>query len=232
MNKPPAFQLYAADFYMDTADWTCPQIGVYIRLLMYEWINGALSPKISDLARIAGIDARSLQKMWLLKLAKKFILNDANMLINPRMEQEREKQENYRKSQEESGRRGGKITQKKRRNISSEPSSEPSSGNKALQSSSSINTIPYSEIVSYLNLKTGKNFKHTTKETQRFIKARFKSGFVLEDFFSVIDNQTGKWLSKPDMVDYLRPETLFGTKFESYLQTKLAEPKIRYESVG
>ena len=135
--KAPAFQLYAADFYMDTASWTCNQIGAYIRLLMYEWINGALPPELSHLSRIAGIDIRNMQKMWSAVLAKKFILDDANMLVNPRLEIEREKQYNYRKSQEESGRRGGKITQEKRRNIPSEPSSEPSSEKQALQSSSS-----------------------------------------------------------------------------------------------
>jgi len=138
--KAPAFQLYAADFYMDTASWTCNQVGAYIRLLMYEWINGALPKEISHLSRIAGIDIRNMQKMWSAVLAKKFIIDDANMLVNPRLEREREKQQNYRKSQEESGRRGGKITQEKRRNMESEPSSEPSSENKALQSSSSITT--------------------------------------------------------------------------------------------
>ena len=236
MGKPPAFQFYASDFDMDTASWTCTQVGIYIRLLMYEWVNGSIPSRVSDLARIARIDVRNMQRLWPAVLAKKFVplTNTAGteMLINPRLEREREKQQNYRKSQEESGRRGGIITQEKRRNMPSEPSSKPSSENKALQSSSSNNTIPYSEIVSYLNLKTGKSFKHTTKETQRFIKARFKSGFTVEDFFTVIDNQSGKWLSKPDMIDYLRPETLFGTKFESYLQTKPAEPEVKYEYLG
>uniref|UniRef100_A0A6M3LRJ7 Putative replication protein n=1 Tax=viral metagenome TaxID=1070528 RepID=A0A6M3LRJ7_9ZZZZ len=78
-------------------------------------------------------------------------------------------------------------------------------------------------IISYLNKKTGKNFKETTDKTLRLIKARFNENFKLEDFKLVIDNQTAKWKSDPKMVDYLRPETLFGTKFESYLQTKPAE---------
>jgi len=86
-------------------------------------------------------------------------------------------------------------------------------------------------IISYLNKKTGKNFKDTTDKTIRLIKARFAEKFSPEDFKAVIDNQTSKWIADPKMVDYLRPETLFGTKFESYLQTKPAELEITYESV-
>jgi len=86
-------------------------------------------------------------------------------------------------------------------------------------------------IISYLNKKTGKNFKPSTKATVNHIKARFNENFKLEDFKTVIDNQTAKWNSDPKMVDYLRPETLFGTKFESYLQTKPPIPETRYEAV-
>lgn len=73
-------------------------------------------------------------------------------------------------------------------------------------------------IVVYLNQKTGKSFKYTSKETQRLIQARLNSGFTENDFFTVIDNKVAKWFCDPKMVEYLRPQTLFGTKFESYLQ--------------
>ena len=90
--------------------------------------------------------------------------------------------------------------------------------------------IPYEEIVQYLNQKTGKNFKSTSKATQRHIKARFTDGFVLDDFKQVIDNKCGDWLRDRKMKEYLRPETLFGTKFESYLNSKstTAKPKGPY----
>lgn len=77
--------------------------------------------------------------------------------------------------------------------------------------------IPYREIIAYLNDKTGKKFHWNTKETQKHIRARWDSGFRLEDFKRVIDIKTLKWKTDPKMCDYLRPETLFGTKFESYL---------------
>ena len=72
-------------------------------------------------------------------------------------------------------------------------------------------------IVTYLNHKTGKNFKHSTAATQRLIKTRFKEGWTFEDFQKVIDVKCAQWLRKPDMSGYLRPETLFGSKFEGYL---------------
>lgn len=77
--------------------------------------------------------------------------------------------------------------------------------------------IPFQEIVNYLNFKTKKNFKADTKTTKRTIQARWNEGFRFSDFKKVIDIKTEKWISDPKMVDYLRPETLFGNKFEGYL---------------
>ena len=74
------------------------------------------------------------------------------------------------------------------------------------------------EIVEYLNRKTGKNFKYSTDATQTKIRARLREGFTKEDFFAVIDNRCAEWKTDELMSVYLRPETLFGTKFESYLQ--------------
>ena len=73
------------------------------------------------------------------------------------------------------------------------------------------------EIVNYLNDVAGKNFRHTTRKTQTLIKARLREGFTVDDFKRVIDNKTKEWKHDPKMSKYLRPETLFGTKFESYL---------------
>ena len=38
-----------------------------------------------------------------------------------------------------------------------------------------------------------------------------------EDFFKVIDVKAAEWLHKKEMRKYLRPQTLFGPKFEAYL---------------
>ena len=80
--------------------------------------------------------------------------------------------------------------------------------------------IPYKEIIDYLNEKTGKKFKHNTTKTKDFIKARWNQDFRLEDFKKVIDIKTAEWLNT-DSDKYLRPETLFGNKFEGYLNQKI-----------
>lgn len=73
------------------------------------------------------------------------------------------------------------------------------------------------EIVEYLNEKAGTQYKATTKATRDKIVARLNEGFTVDDFRTVIDKQCREWLKKPEMAKYLRPETLFGTKFEGYL---------------
>lgn len=79
-----------------------------------------------------------------------------------------------------------------------------------------INTNIYSQVIEYLNSKAGKSFKWTTKKTQDLIKARLADGFKKEEFFKVIDNKIKEW-KDTEYEKYLRPETLFGNKFEGYL---------------
>lgn len=73
------------------------------------------------------------------------------------------------------------------------------------------------DIVEYLNLKTKKQYKHTSKKTQSLINARLADGFTVDDFKTVIDKKTDEWINDERMNQYLRPETLFSNKFESYL---------------
>ena len=85
----------------------------------------------------------------------------------------------------------------------------------------------YIDIVEYLNEKANKNYKHNSDKTRRFIDARLNEGFTLEDFKKVIDNKCRSWLNDERMNQYLRPETLFGTKFEAYLnEIPISQKKI------
>lgn len=85
----------------------------------------------------------------------------------------------------------------------------------------------YIDIVEYLNKKANKNYKHNSDKTRRFIDARLNEGFTLEDFKKVIDNKCRSWLNDERMNQYLRPETLFGTKFEAYLnEMPISQKKI------
>lgn len=84
-------------------------------------------------------------------------------------------------------------------------------------------SLPYKEIVDYLNELAHTNYKHTTKKTKDLIKARFNEGFILDDFKIVIEKKVIEWYNDKTMNKYLRPETLFGTKFESYLNQREKE---------
>lgn len=82
----------------------------------------------------------------------------------------------------------------------------------------------YSPVIDYLNEKCNTKYRTTTKKTKDLINARTNEGFTLEDFTKVIDNKSAEWLGT-EFEKFLRPETLFGTKFESYLNQKNIKPK-------
>lgn len=76
------------------------------------------------------------------------------------------------------------------------------------------------EILDYLNEKTGKNFKSTTKAHQKFIIARLNEGYKLEDFKYVVDVMYARW-KFTDYEQYLQPQTLFGNKMDNYLNQSM-----------
>ena len=84
----------------------------------------------------------------------------------------------------------------------------------------------YSEIIKYLNEKANTNYRPSTKNTQSFISARLKEGFTVEDFKKVIDVKVESWIGT-DFEKYLRPATLFGTKFENYLNEANKKAPVR-----
>ena len=84
-------------------------------------------------------------------------------------------------------------------------------------------------IINYLNNITNSSYRENTPKTRTLILARFKEGFNVDDFKKVIDNKAKTWLGDSVMCKYLRPETLFGTKFESYLnEISKSKPKSEY----
>lgn len=82
-----------------------------------------------------------------------------------------------------------------------------------------IKDIPYVEIIDHLNLKAKTKYKASSKGTRTLIHARWMEEFTLEDFQIVIDKKVASW-TNTDQEMYLRPITLFGPKFEGYLNEK------------
>ena len=78
------------------------------------------------------------------------------------------------------------------------------------------------DIVTFLNSVTGSSYRSTTDKTRKLIAARLAEGFTIDDFKAVITKKAKEWQGT-DMAQYLRPETLFDTKFEGYLN----QPEVR-----
>lgn len=81
------------------------------------------------------------------------------------------------------------------------------------------NMSAYADIIDYLNKKLNSHYRISTRKNQTLINSRLREGYTVEDFKTVIDKKYDEW-NNTDMQKYLTPETLFGTKFEKYLQQK------------
>ena len=109
--------------------------------------------------------------------------------------------------------------------------------NNNTMSDKSDDVIPYSEIISYLNEKTGRSFR-TTEAHKRFIKARWNEDYKLDDFKNFVYNKgadwTGKTINGQPAEKYLQPSTLFGTKCDNYLnQTPMRQEQAQpYDDLG
>lgn len=71
-------------------------------------------------------------------------------------------------------------------------------------------------VISHLNEVAGTSFRANSDKALKHIGARLNDGFSADDMISVIDRKCSQWLGT-DMAKFLRPETLFGPKFEGYL---------------
>ena len=111
--------------------------------------------------------------------------------------------------------RVGKHTSTKYSNIK-EQNNRTDNINKGSAKKAEPDNIPYQEILDYLNSKTKAHYKASSGVNQRLIRARFKDGYSLQDFKTVIDNKAFEW-QHTDMWKYMRPSTLFGSHFDDYL---------------
>ena len=99
---------------------------------------------------------------------------------------------------------------------------KPIPNNKPNSKTTNNNTDKYDVIIAHLNAKAGTAYRATSKSTQSHINARLADGFTIDDFYTVIDKKCAEWKGT-DMEKYLRPETLFGSKFENYLNAPVAK---------
>ena len=108
------------------------------------------------------------------------------------------------------------------KNPSSEQNSEKNpTNNNTIYNYNNTNILNniYSQVINYLNKKANSKYKATSKDNQKHIKARINEGYGFDDFKKVVDNMCSAW-KNTEFENYLRPSTLFGVKFENYLNWK------------
>lgn len=99
------------------------------------------------------------------------------------------------------------------------PPKQQTNNNNINNNKNNNNKEIYIAVVDYLNSKAGTHYKPSSKATQQHINARLAEGFKQEDFLRVVDNMCTVWKGT-EWEQYLRPSTLFGSKFENYLNRK------------
>lgn len=208
MAKDPAFLFYSQDFLVGTMALPFEDKGKYITLLCYMHQNGRISEETTRL--LVGYVSDMLRL--------KFKQDSDGNWYNERLEIEVEKREKFKESRIINGSKGGRppvnkeVTEKNKPKTTRLSVAKPTD-NLIENENIVINTI------NYLNKKALKSFKHDTKETVQLINKLLKSKYTFEDFKKVIDVKSDNWLNDAEMNQYLRPSTLFGSKFESYLQS-------------
>ena len=95
---------------------------------------------------------------------------------------------------------------------------QPANNNKPNTNKNSNKEI-YISIIDYLNSIAGTHYRANSKATQQHINARLAEGFTVEDCKRVVDNMWTAWKAT-EFEQYMRPSTLFGSKFENYLNWK------------
>lgn len=221
--------IYVGDYLSDTMHLTTEQHGAYFLLLLAYWKNRGPLPK-NRVKPIVKIDNDS----W--TIVEEFFdtVSKPGFWVHDRVEKELGLAIIRKQAAENRGKKGMEARwgdQKKDSSTIIEgivegivgDSTSPSPSHKKKKDyveSKSRPYPPYKKIIDYLNEKAGTHFKSDTGETVRLIKARWNQGFDLDAFKYVIDLKCKQWLCDEKMVNYLRPQTLFGTKFESYLNQR------------
>ena len=207
MGKDPAFMLYSQDFLVGVSDLTMEERGQYITMLCLQHQKGHLTKKNIQIA-VGNVSEDVMSK---------FIQDENEMYYNETLETLIHKREAYSQSRSENGKKGGRPKKDPPKNQEKTICLPYAKAYENHTENENVNVIK--DIIEYLNNKLGTKYKYTTKDIQSHIKARLKEGFTYEDFVCVIDKKYKEWHGTK-MEEYLRPITLFSTKFQSYLNQK------------
>lgn len=211
-KRDPAFLFYPADFLIGTMDMTDEEVGIYIRLLCRQHQKGNIAPD----AKINGRLMSDLSP----EILSKFRKDNQGNYYNKRLKAEIDKRKKYSESRRRNGSKGGRP---KNHMDNHKETICKEQGDACDNHTENVNENIYI-IISFLNSTCNKSYKTTTRKTIDLIKARLREGFTVEDFKNVIRKKHEEWKGT-EFEKFLRPSTLFGTKFEEYLNQQEAVRK-------
>ncbi len=142
--------------------------------------------------------------------------------IKQQLKRDLKKYEGYIDKQRENGAKGGRPKKTQKTQAFNSKPKKADSVNVSDTVTDNVNVNDIKEIVNYLNVRLGTKYKHNSKATADPIRARLNEGYTVSDFKQVIDIKCKEWQSDEKFSKFLRPQTLFGTKFESYLNQQEA----------
>ena len=250
MSKDPAVLFYTSDFMSGVVGLTMQERGQYISLLCIQHQQGHLSEK--TICLLLGITSVS----EIPDVMEKFKIDEDGKYYNERMELEAEKRHSFVNSRKENAKLGGRPRKDKQKpsanhmekhtdkrmgnenenendvNVECEDTKDGESMEVNITVDNTEKVID--ECIAYLNVVANRGFKPKTESIRKFIRARIRDGYTIDDFKRVIDNQWFKW-KDTDMAEYMRPSTLFSAeKFPNYINapdySKQAVPKFQNKS--
>lgn len=199
MAKDPAFLFYPNDWLGGTLGMSFEEKGAYMDLLMMQFNRGHMEGHM--IGQVVG-------QIWD-KIKHKFKQDENGLWYNERLEIEKEKRKSFTASRKNNLKGVNQYTKK----------AEKKEGHKEGHMTSHMeNENEIENIVIILNEILNSNYKSKSEKTKKLIRARLNEGFSIDDFRSVITFKNKQWGSDAKMREFLRPETLFSNKFESYLQ--------------
>ena len=200
---------------------TFEEKGAYVDLLMMQFNRGHMGSHMIN--QLVG-------HLWD-NIKGKFIQDKDGLWYNERLEEEKLKRQRYTQSRMNNILGSSKSSDKssKKRAVHMDKHMTSHMENENINRNKDINKKEIKDIIDYMNKVFGTNYKHTSRATVQHIHARLDEGFTVNDFYQVIEKKARQWKDDPNMAQYLRPQTLFATKFESYLNQITPKEKSEFE---
>jgi uncharacterized phage protein (TIGR02220 family) len=218
MAKDPAFLFYYQDFLVGTSFLTLEEVGAYIKLLCFL----ADKERLSEEQILKKIPAHIWDSICC-KFEK-----DETGYFNRRLRTEVEKRKNYTESRRKNLHMSVHMTTHMKPHMENE--NEDINEKEIAVKDKKDYSGEIEEIVNDLNSILQTSYRTSSKKTRESIQARLKEGYTIDDFKKVHRTMVRVWGTDSKMVKYLRPETLYSPKFESYLNMK--EPTTKPTEAG